>query len=52
MKPKHWWNCKYEETDTNLSVAYCLKYNNFCLKNKCEELYDTKSELKKELEND
>lgn len=53
MKAKYWWNCEHKETNRMLGVAFCKKYDNFCLKNKCEELYDTKKELEKELiEND
>ena len=51
-RPKFWWNCEYHETDTNLGVVFCKKYGNFCLQNKCEELYDTKGKLRKELNDD
>lgn len=50
MKIKYWWKCKHHETDANLGVVFCKKYDNFCLKSKCEELYDTKEKLKKELQ--
>ena len=52
MNMKFWWRCKYHETDTNLGVAFCKKYDNFCLKRNCEELYDTKGKLRKELNDD
>ena len=48
-KPTFWWNCKHL-TKKPLESPYCTKYNNFCLKSKCEEITDTKNELKKELE--
>ncbi len=52
MNIKFWWKCKHLEVDRNLGVAFCKKYDNFCLKNKCEELYDTKGNLQKELNDD
>ena len=49
MNIKFWWKCKHLQVDKNLGVAFCKKYNNFCLKRNCEELYDTKGKLQKEL---
>lgn len=50
MNIKFWWKCKHLEVDRALGVAFCKKYDNFCLKRNCEELYDTKEKLKKELQ--
>ena len=47
---KFWWNCQHMKS--SLGVAYCIKYDNFCLKSKCDEMDDTKGKLEKELEND
>ena len=43
-----WWNCKHMISP--LGVAYCKKYDKFCLKSNCEEITDRKGEIKKELE--
>ena len=47
MTKRFWWNCDYKKS-TN-KIVYCTKYNNHCLKSKCEELYDHKGKLEKEL---
>jgi len=47
-KRRYWWRCKHRNSSTG--VVYCRKYNNFCLKSKCDELDDTKGKLQKELQ--
>ena len=46
-KRKFWWNCQYMKSQ---GVPYCTKYDNLCLRSKCDEMDDTKGKLQKELQ--